>query len=39
MNVAKTALEALSSYQKVPEDIAAGRGKKVVDVTNSYYAF
>lgn len=39
MNVAKTALEALSSHQKVPEAIAAGRGKKVVDVTNSYYAF
>lgn len=39
MNVAKGALEALAFKQAVAEDIAAGRGKKVVDVTNTYYNF
>lgn len=39
MNVAKGAIEALSTQQSSIEDIAASRGKKVVDVTNTYYKF
>lgn len=39
MNVAKTALEALSTKQVLIDEIAANRGKKVVDVTNTYLNF
>lgn len=39
MNVAKGAIEALSNKQSSIEDIAASRGKKIVDVTNTYYKF
>jgi small subunit ribosomal protein S5 len=39
MNVAKGALEALAFKQAVAEDIAVGRGKKIADVTNTYYNF
>lgn len=37
MNTVKAAVEALIS-QKDPEDIARGRGKKLVDVRKVYYA-
>ncbi|GMM51797.1 mitochondrial 37S ribosomal protein [Starmerella bacillaris] len=39
MNVAKTAIQALSSGQAVIEDIAASRGKQIVDVTSTYLNF
>jgi small subunit ribosomal protein S5 len=39
MNVAKGAVEALASKQVSIEEIAASRGKKIVDVTNTYYNF
>lgn len=39
MNVAKAAIEALSTKQTIIEDIAASRGKKIIDVTNTYYKF
>ncbi|PRT53557.1 37S ribosomal protein S5, mitochondrial [Wickerhamiella sorbophila] len=39
MNVAKTALEALSTKQVLIDEIAADRGKRVVDVTNTYLNF
>ncbi|KAG0378526.1 28S ribosomal protein S5, mitochondrial [Mortierella sp. AD032] len=37
MNVIKATFEALSLKQKLPEDIARGRGKRVVDVQHTYY--
>ncbi|KAG0350403.1 28S ribosomal protein S5, mitochondrial, partial [Gamsiella multidivaricata] len=37
MNVIKATFEALGSKQKLPEDIARGRGKRVVDVQHTYY--
>lgn len=37
MNMVKAAVKALLS-QKHPEDIAVGRGKKLVDVRKVYYA-
>ena len=37
MNMVKAAVQALAS-QKDPEDIARGRGKKLVDVRKVYYA-
>lgn len=37
MNVAKATVQALHS-QKDPEDVARGRGKKMVDVRKVYYA-
>ncbi|KAF8929535.1 hypothetical protein EDD21DRAFT_366628 [Dissophora ornata] len=37
MNVIKATFEALSYKQKLPEDIARGRGKRVVDVQHTYY--
>jgi small subunit ribosomal protein S5 len=37
MNTVKAAYKALLS-QKDPEDIARGRGKKLVDVRRVYYA-
>lgn len=37
MNMVKAAVKALLS-QKHPEDIAIGRGKKLVDVRKVYYA-
>ncbi|KAF9935024.1 28S ribosomal protein S5, mitochondrial [Linnemannia zychae] len=37
MNVIKATFEALSQKQKLPEDIARGRGKRVVDVQHTYY--
>ncbi|KAF9374863.1 28S ribosomal protein S5, mitochondrial [Podila verticillata] len=37
MNVIKATFEALSSKQKLPEDIARGRGKRMVDVQHTYY--
>lgn len=36
MNVIKATFEALSK-QKLPEDIAQMRGKKLADVQNIYY--
>ena len=36
MNVVKTFMKALRS-QRLPETIARGRGKKLVDVRNVYY--
>lgn len=39
MNVAKAAVEALATKQVSIEEIAAARGKKIVDVTNTYYNF
>lgn len=36
MNVIKATFEALSS-QRLPEDIAKMRGKKLVDVQRTYY--
>ncbi|ANB15696.1 mitochondrial 37S ribosomal protein MRPS5 [Sugiyamaella lignohabitans] len=39
MNVAKAAVEALSEKQVSIDEIAASRGKKIVDVTNTYYNF
>jgi small subunit ribosomal protein S5 len=39
MNVAKGAIEALAGKQIIIEDIAASRGKKIIDVTNAYYNF
>jgi small subunit ribosomal protein S5 len=36
MNVVKATYKALMS-QKLPEDIARGRGKKLVDVRKVYY--
>jgi small subunit ribosomal protein S5 len=39
MNVAKGAIEALARKQIIIEDIAASRGKKIIDVTNAYYNF
>lgn len=36
MNVVKAAWEALCS-QKLPEDVARGRGRKMVDVRRVYY--
>ncbi|KAF8976380.1 28S ribosomal protein S5, mitochondrial [Entomortierella lignicola] len=37
MNVVKATFEALTQKQKLPEDIARGRGKRVVDVQHTYY--
>jgi small subunit ribosomal protein S5 len=37
MNNVKAAVEALTN-QKLPEDIARARGKKLVDVRKVYYA-
>ncbi|KAF9566885.1 28S ribosomal protein S5, mitochondrial [Mortierella alpina] len=37
MNVIKATFEALGQKQKLPEDIARGRGKRVVDVQHTYY--
>lgn len=37
MNVVKATLEALKT-QVLPEDIARARGKKVVDVMQTYYS-
>ncbi|KAG9323214.1 hypothetical protein KVV02_007946 [Mortierella alpina] len=37
MNVIKATFEALGRKQKLPEDIARGRGKRVVDVQHTYY--
>lgn len=37
MNTVKAAFQAMMS-QKDPEDIARGRGKKLVDVRKVYYA-
>jgi small subunit ribosomal protein S5 len=37
MNNVKATFEALTS-QKLPEDIARARGKKLVDVRKVYYA-
>jgi small subunit ribosomal protein S5 len=37
INVVKAAIQALHS-QKDPEDIARGRGRKLVDVRKVYYA-
>ncbi|CAN6630737.1 small ribosomal subunit protein uS5m [Trichomonascus vanleenenianus] len=39
MNVAKATIEALSTKQSIIEEIAASRGKKIIDVTNTYYNF
>jgi small subunit ribosomal protein S5 len=36
MNVIKTFMKALKS-QKLPETIARGRGKKLIDVRRVYY--
>ena len=36
MNVVKAAFEALVN-QKLPEDVAKGRGRKLVDVRSVYY--
>lgn len=36
MNTVKAAFEALTS-QKLPEDIARARGRKLVDVRKVYY--
>lgn len=36
MNVVKAAFEALRS-QRLPEDVAKGRGRKMVDVRKVYY--
>lgn len=38
MNIAKGVLEALTSNQKTLDEIALGRGKKLVDVRNTYYS-
>ena len=37
MNTVKATFQALMS-QRLPEDIARGRGKKLVDVRKVYYA-
>lgn len=39
MNVAKAAVEALSSKQVLIDEIAANRGKRMVDVTSTYLNF
>ncbi|CDO53540.1 hypothetical protein DV495_001220 [Geotrichum candidum] len=39
MNVAKGVIEALSTKQTILEEVADRRGKKIVDVTNSYFNF
>lgn len=39
MNVAKAAILALSQKQAVVQDIAASRGKRIVDVTSTYLNF
>lgn len=39
MNVAKTTIEALTERQVVIDEIAVNRGKRVVDVTNTYLNF
>lgn len=36
MNVVKAAFQALTS-QQLPEDVAKGRGRKMVDVRSVYY--
>lgn len=36
MNIVKATVEALHS-QRLPEDIARGRGRKLVDVRKVYY--
>lgn len=36
MNVVKAAFEALTN-QRLPEDVAKARGKKMVDVRGVYY--
>jgi len=36
MNVVKAAFEALTS-QRLPEDVAQARGRKMVDVRSVYY--
>ena len=36
MNVVKAAFQALTN-QRLPEDVAKGRGRKMVDVRNVYY--
>ncbi|QLG73791.1 hypothetical protein HG535_0F03020 [Zygotorulaspora mrakii] len=38
MNIAKGTVEALVGAQKTLEEIALGRGKKIVDVRNIYYS-
>ena len=38
MNIAKGFVEALTERQKTLEEIALGRGKKIVDVRNIYYS-
>lgn len=38
MNIAKGTLEALTESQKSLDEIALGRGKKVVDVKKVYYS-
>lgn len=39
MNVAKGTIEALSTRQSSLDEVAASRGKRIVDVTNTYYKF
>jgi small subunit ribosomal protein S5 len=36
MNVVKAAFQALTS-QRLPEDVAKGRGRKMVDARSVYY--
>ena len=38
MNIAKGTIEALTEAQKTLDEIALGRGKKVVDVRKVYYS-
>ncbi|VVT50187.1 mitochondrial 37S ribosomal protein uS5m [Magnusiomyces paraingens] len=39
MNVAKGVIEALSTKQTILDEAAARRGKKIIDVTNTYFNF
>lgn len=39
MNVAKGVIEALSTKQTILDEVADRRGKKIMDVTNSYFNF
>ena len=38
MNIAKGTLEAITKSQKSLDEIALGRGKKIVDVKKIYYS-
>lgn len=39
MNVAKGAIEALSTKQTILNEVASRRGKKIIDVTSAYFNF